>query len=543
MRDSLEIRVGLFVLAALGVLAYMGFQIGAFRFDRMRYKTYTMFFKDVSGLARKADVKIAGVKVGWVEKINLIKEDDTVQASATVLISKEYDLYCDAYAIVRQDGLLGPKYLEVIPGNPLMSRLTDGSALGRPSVAPTSVDELLQQFKQIASNVEDVTQSFDKVVGGAEGQEQLRSIFNNLDLAMKRMASLTQVVDRALSDNEENINKFFEIGAQVERITHRLESEVLPAMKGDMEKIADAFDRDLGRVANHVEATADVFGQASVQARDGFKSITAVVEKIDEGRGLLGKLVNDDETYKDLKVAIQGVKNYFAKTDSMQIIFDSHVESMYRPAENYRFEDSKGYLDIRIHPTEDKFYLLQLSTSEKGFISRTEVQRLYYDHSGQLVDPRNLVLNDKDKLEFIYRQKDVVFWRNSFKVGVQFGKIFGNIAFRFGLIEGTAGIGVDFDVPLHSRHLRWLTSFEAFDMRGFNRYDDRRPHFKWINRMYALNNLYFVFGADDFISKCNASAFLGAGIRFGDDDFKFLLSSLSSFISANTTSSTISVNI
>ncbi len=52
---------------------------------------------------------------------------------------------------------------------------------------------------------------------------------------------------------------------------------------------------------------------------------------------------------------------------------------MYRPAETYRYEDNKGYFDIRIHPTEDRFYVLQLASSEKGYYSREVNEREYFE--------------------------------------------------------------------------------------------------------------------------------------------------------------------
>src|SRR5262245_42804009 len=113
----------------------MGFQIGAFRFDRAYYNRYVLYFKDISGLSRKADVKIAGVKVGWVEDIQLLT-DGLMQAQADVMILRDYALYADAYAIVRQDGLLGPKYIEIVPGDPYLQKLESGSAFAKSSVAP-----------------------------------------------------------------------------------------------------------------------------------------------------------------------------------------------------------------------------------------------------------------------------------------------------------------------------------------------------------------------------------------------------------------------
>ncbi|HEB41866.1 MAG TPA: MCE family protein, partial [Candidatus Dependentiae bacterium] len=92
MQAKIETRVGIFVLAALGVFIYMGFKIGAFRFDRAKYNKYIMYFEDISGLSRKADVKIAGVRIGWVEKINLVPNHD-LRAEAEVMILKSYTLY------------------------------------------------------------------------------------------------------------------------------------------------------------------------------------------------------------------------------------------------------------------------------------------------------------------------------------------------------------------------------------------------------------------------------------------------------------------
>lgn len=164
MQGKLETRVGLFVLAALAVFIYMGFQIGAFRFDSYRYAPYIMYFKDVSGLAKKAEVKIAGVKVGWVESLNPI-EGQEITVETKVMILKNFILYSNAHAIVRQEGLLGPKYLEVVPGDPLLPVLSAGGTLGEPGKASVSMDELMHKFKSIAGNVEDITDTVKDVLG------------------------------------------------------------------------------------------------------------------------------------------------------------------------------------------------------------------------------------------------------------------------------------------------------------------------------------------------------------------------------------------
>jgi phospholipid/cholesterol/gamma-HCH transport system substrate-binding protein len=84
MRINTETSVGLFVLGALAIFFYMTFHIGVFRLDSSSFRSQIVYFKDVSGLTEKAEVKIAGVKVGWVEDIALVQGDENYQARAVM---------------------------------------------------------------------------------------------------------------------------------------------------------------------------------------------------------------------------------------------------------------------------------------------------------------------------------------------------------------------------------------------------------------------------------------------------------------------------
>lgn len=541
MRVSPETGVGIFVLAALGVFFYMTFQIGVFRLDTSSFRPQIVYFKDVSGLARKADVKIAGVKVGWVESINLVQGQDAYEAVADIMVNKNYQLRADAYAVVRQDGLLGVKYLELTPGDPLLPSLKSGQALGTPGKAPVSIDELLQQFKNIATNVDEITGTIKDSIGGTDGKTQLRNMFENLSRASERVASFTESIDRIANRNEGDINEIIQdirslahdmrdglpsLQEDIRRVAQKLEVDVLPSFQMSVEKIAKAFDRDFDKMANTLESTADAIQQAAYETRDGFKSIGQVALKIDQGKGLLGKLVNEDQTYNDLKSAVSGLRNYFSKVESLGIVVDSHGETMYRPAEHFLHKDTKGYLDIRVHPAEDRFYVVGASGSTKGTVKRKEIFRAWYDQNDIIYDQNQMHIDDNYKLWYAPKMYETIIERDSTKYTLQFAKAFQDTAFRFGLFENTFGVGVDYDIPFGTDNLRWVTSFEMYDIRGRDRIDDPRPHLKWLNRVFLMRNIYFAFGADDFISRHNANAFFGAGLRFGDDDLKYFMSRL-----------------
>lgn len=538
MRINSETSVGIFVAAALAIFFYMTFQIGVFRLDTSNYKGHVVYFNDVSGLARKADVKIAGVKVGWVDTIGLVQGDESYQASALLKINKDYIIRSDAYAIVRQDGLLGVKYLEIVPGDPLSIPLKAGQPLGTPGKAPVSIDELLQQFKGIANNVEDVTAVIKESLGTVDGKAQLKETFRNIASAAERISSFSDAIDRIANSNEGDISQivadirdfahelrtgFPPLQEDLRRIASKLDGEVLPAIQHSVEKIANTFDRDFDKVASKLQSTADAIEGAALQTRDGFRSIGSVADKINEGKGLLGKLVNDDETYKDLKVAVQGLKNYFSKVDSLGIVFDSHVENMYNDAEALNLRDSKGYFGVRIFPSEDRFYVMQMCGSLRGTVKRRLIEYERFDQEGNQYYLQNMRVDDNYKWSFPAQLYEKVVERDTLKYSVQFGKIYNDLALRFGLFESTFGVGVDYDIPFGTEKFRWVTSLEAYDFRGRDHYlFNQTPHFKWLNRVFVLNSIYVTFGADDFGSRFNKSGFFGLGIRFVDDDIKYI---------------------
>lgn len=505
--------------------------IGAFRFSTSGYVPYAVSFEDVSGLSRKAEVKIAGVKVGWVEDIDLTERH---RARANIMVNKKYALYDNAYAVVRQEGLIGTKYLEVIPGDPLLPKLDSGGALARPGREAVSIDELMFKFKNIANNVEQITNNFKDAFTGEERAEQLKATVENISHAAEKFNSLASSLDHVITNNEENMQNMIKDFQEFARTL----KEDMPSFKDNVTRLTDSLETDFNRISHNLSESATSIGQAADEARDSFQSVSSVVEKIDEGRGLLGKLVNEDEMYKDIKSAVTGMKNYLAKFETLGVIFDSHVETMHRPVDNFKYADSKGYFNIRVHTSDTFFYLAQIVASERGFIDRRYIYEDYYDDKGNKLDYsllKDVSANDDEANlnKFKFAPERVIRERKPLTFGFQFGKIYKDVAFRLGVMEGAFGVGADYYIPFKSDKFAWTTTFEMFDFKGLQRFDreDGRPHLKWLNRVFFLNNLYFTFGADDFISKGNANAFWGVGIRFGDDDIKYLLSKFGVYLS------------
>ena len=429
------------------------------------------------------------------------------------MVHKDHPLYTNASGIIRQEGIIGVKFLELIPGVAEYPLLQAGDILSTANKEPANIDVVMRQIKDIATNIQEVARSLRDVFGGATGAQRLQDVVEQFQGAVQSVNAVAQSLDHILLNNDRALSELMRdmkeiaqelkahvprVGDTIGQVTTQLSEKVLPALESSVGKIAERFEA----------ATAPV---------------QQVMEKINNGTGFLGQMVNDADTYKDVQYAVQSMKNYVSKVDSMSFSVDAHTESL-RGVSDANFHDAKGYFNVWVFPEEDYFYLGGVTFSTFGKLHRTKLYREWFDADGQELFPEKLNLTDRDKLYFAPVKRQTVRSYDYPLLNIQMGKCFGNFAFRFGLFEGCAGVAVDYQFPFGTDFFKWITTFEAFDFRGRNRLNDCSPHLKWMNRIFVTRNIYGVFGADDFISKNHRSAFFGVGLAFTDDDLKYLLS-------------------
>jgi phospholipid/cholesterol/gamma-HCH transport system substrate-binding protein len=75
--------------------------------------TYSAVFSDVSGLHPGDDVRVAGVRVGRVDALDL----DGARARVTFRVQREQTLYTNTVASVTYQNIIGQRYLGLSPGN------------------------------------------------------------------------------------------------------------------------------------------------------------------------------------------------------------------------------------------------------------------------------------------------------------------------------------------------------------------------------------------------------------------------------------------
>ncbi|WP_194832457.1 MCE family protein [Nocardia sp. XZ_19_369] len=81
-------------------------------------RSYSATFTDVLGLHEGDDVRMAGVRVGKIEKIELVRDPKLRKQVAKVsfVVQRDQTLYDDTKALVRYQNLIGQRYVALAPG-------------------------------------------------------------------------------------------------------------------------------------------------------------------------------------------------------------------------------------------------------------------------------------------------------------------------------------------------------------------------------------------------------------------------------------------
>jgi phospholipid/cholesterol/gamma-HCH transport system substrate-binding protein len=148
-KADFELAVGVFVLVGILCVGYLTIKLGKMEILGDNHYVLKAKFDSVTGLKAGSEVEIAGVKVGQVENITL--DPGSMMAIAHLKIRKDIELSDDVIAAVKTAGLIGDKYISLIPGGS-PEILKPGDTIIETESA-LDIEELVSKY--VFGNVED----------------------------------------------------------------------------------------------------------------------------------------------------------------------------------------------------------------------------------------------------------------------------------------------------------------------------------------------------------------------------------------------------
>ncbi|MFH1061532.1 MAG: MlaD family protein [Candidatus Omnitrophota bacterium] len=183
---SIEFKVGVFVVVAIVLLSMIVFQIGGINIFGANMYKLSVIFDFVGGVAKDAPVHVAGVAVGDVKDVEIFynTEKKKTQVRLVLLIRKQVKIPKDSVASINTLGILGEKYVEIVPGEERDNFLTeDDFIIGNNPV-----------------QLEKLTESLVDIVGDQTVRDSLKESFYNVRIATENLRQASELLNETIAD-------------------------------------------------------------------------------------------------------------------------------------------------------------------------------------------------------------------------------------------------------------------------------------------------------------------------------------------------------
>jgi phospholipid/cholesterol/gamma-HCH transport system substrate-binding protein len=488
---STELKVGFFAVAVIVVLAFMTFRVGGL--DWLKKEGYTVYanFKNIAGLDEKTKVKIAGVDAGIIEKITL--KDGTARLS--LRIDKDVVIYSDAVASIKASGLLGDKYLEIKIGSEKPG-LKNGDTI-KNVLEVVDVDDMVRKLSKVSDNINTLAGSLNDAFGTEEAKAALKGSVLNLDDITANLNRTIVVNDRKMRNVLDTIQN---LTASLNDILKK-NREPFTSTVANMEEFSSKLKSEGPGLIENLNTATRELREMVVENRSGIKSavesVDNIAKKIDKGEGTIGKLVKDDRLYDNVSKAAESLDRTIGAIDRFRTFITFQADYL---AES---RDGKGYFYVTLQPKPDKYYILGVVNDPLGRV--TTKTTVTTTASGTTKVKKE---ETQKKLEFT----------------AQFAKRYHDLAMRLGLTESSFGAGADYFFNQDKGRA-------AIDIWDFSSDDEgaKNPHVRVGVDYYLFKNFFVSAGADNILNNKRRGGYAGVGVRFEDEDLKYLMGSVPSF--------------
>ncbi len=156
-----DIKIGLFISIGLILLTIITFSINDF-FFKPGYNIYAVL-GFANGVKKSAPVRLAGIEVGEVKEASVFKDkNDKTMVKLKLWLTSDAKVEKDSQMIINTLGLIGEKYVEIVPGTPGTAFMSNGDTIiGYDSV---SVEQITKKGYDIAIKLEKAIDSMDDIL-------------------------------------------------------------------------------------------------------------------------------------------------------------------------------------------------------------------------------------------------------------------------------------------------------------------------------------------------------------------------------------------
>ncbi|MBW6459387.1 MAG: MCE family protein [Bacteroidales bacterium] len=289
LRITKEFKIGfIFILAAF--LLVWGFSFlkkqNVFFNERVMYAVY----QNVSGLETSGPIFINGVKVGQIGKV-YFDPNMSGEIIVRLILTHNFPIPSNSVAQIFSVDLMGSKAVDIILGSSELMAQNGDTLLS--DVEASLKDAVNQQILPLKLKAEDLLSSLDTMVVAIQDvfnkdiREDLTASIRSIRQTFKNLESTTQSLDTLVLTQS---SRLASIIYNIDMITRNLSNN----------------SQEIDRVLNNLASISDTLAQANISGifqniNTTVNNLAVILEKVEQGQGTLGMLIQDDKLYKELE--------------------------------------------------------------------------------------------------------------------------------------------------------------------------------------------------------------------------------------------------
>lgn len=481
---NLETKVGIFVILGFFMVALTTTVFGNLDLNSKEGKTVYFRLNDATGIREGTPIMYKGIKVGEVQDVTM-KNNEII---SKVIVYHEFEIPDNVRFNVKQSGFVGQRYVEFEADPTIQSKSplqNNYEYDGRQNSA--NMDAVMAKLNDVAAEMTTLLKSFNEVITTDESKNALQDSISNLK-------DITESVKNIVATNDKNIQEVIDnaknMTDMIERIIAKNENQLNSSISNiaEISETLKAFTASVDKlVANNqgnIDDSLKNLKEITDKVNTTMDEIENITKDINEGKGTLGLLINDEETKKDVKNVVSKMSSFLGDSNSadnengMALYTTIGADFLFDAKSVYT---GRGYVQAQFYSDPKNFYLIGLSNIPPIAPNSPE-----YDIYGSKIKYSELAIS------------------------LQYSHIFANVfGVRFGVFDNTLGLAADI-YPLKNNNL--AISLEAYD---FNTYQNSLDVYtKAYIRWHFYKGIFIQAGVEDIIGNVNRMYMVGAGYRF-----------------------------
>jgi phospholipid/cholesterol/gamma-HCH transport system substrate-binding protein len=250
-----EVRSGIFVVLALLVLSILMFTVGNFRTTFQTTARYMSHLPDAKFLKAHDAVTYGGFRVGEIKRVE-VSPEQFGQVKVTIDVERGIPVKADSILVLKQDGMLGPKYIEISPGSPQAPRAESGATLAG-KVIP-AITDLSGTMEAPLAKLDTLLDHLNRILGTEDTQKNIAGI---LAEARTLLVTFSDQIQKIVAMADKTGQKSQDVLSEIQATVHENRAPLASTLK-NVDELTSKMNKSLDELVTKLtRAVEDMSGR------------------------------------------------------------------------------------------------------------------------------------------------------------------------------------------------------------------------------------------------------------------------------------------